>query len=64
MDAIEINKLTQKQRVDVALDHLYELRDLNKYESCVLMAYACRKQFGVLKTAKILHGLDIKNFKI
>lgn len=63
MDIVEINKLTQKKRVNPALDKLYELYKLTKEDSVILIAYACRKQYGVAKTVKILHGLDFKDFR-
>lgn len=64
MDFVEINKATQRRRADAALDHLYELCDLTKEESMILVLYACKKQYGVMKTAKICHGLGVKKLDL
>lgn len=61
MDIVEINKLTQRKRLGSAEDHLYELCNLTKDESLVLVLNACRKTYGLSKTVKIVHGLGVKN---
>lgn len=61
MDFVEINKLTQKKRVHAAEIRLYELYDLTKDEATVLVLQALRKQYGLQKTVKIIHGLGIKH---
>lgn len=60
MDIVEINKLRQKKKVGSALDHLYELCDLTKEESLTLILNACCKEYGLMKTVKIVHGLGVK----
>lgn len=61
MDIVEINKLLQKKRVHDAEIRLYELLDLTKEQSLILVLQACRKQYGLSKTVKIVHGLGVKN---
>lgn len=61
MDFVEINKLTQKKKVKEAEVRLYELLDLNKDQSTTLVLYALRKQYGLQKTVKIIHGLGVKH---
>ena len=61
MDLVEINKLTQKKKVKDAEIRLYELMDLNKDQCTTLVLYALRKQYGLNKTVKIIHGLGVKN---
>ena len=60
MDIVEINKLTQKKKVKDAEIRLYELLDLTKDQSTTLVLYALRKQYGLNKTVKIIHGLGVK----
>lgn len=60
MDIVEINKRTQRKYTDPALDKLYELYNLTKDESLTLVLYACKKQYGLKKTVKIVHGLGVK----
>lgn len=60
MDIVEINKLTQKKKVKNAEIRLYELLDLTKDQSTTLVLYALRKQYGLNKTVKIIHGLGVK----
>ena len=60
MDIVEINKLTQKKKVHEAEIRLYELLDLTKNQSTTLVLYALRKQYGLQKTVKIIHGLGVK----
>ena len=64
MDFIEINKLTQNKRVNRSRDNLYNLSKLSSEDSVVLICYACKKLYGVGCTAKILHGLGIKDLKV
>ena len=64
MDIVEINKLTQRKKVRSATDHLYELGKITKEDSVILIAYALRKEYGVLKTAEILHGIGVKDLKV
>lgn len=59
MDIVEINKRTQRRYTDPALDHLYELCNLTKDESLTLVLYACKKQYGLSKAVKIVHGLGV-----
>ena len=54
MDIVEINKLTQRKRVGSATDRLYELGKITKEDAVILIAYALRKEYGVIKTAEIL----------
>lgn len=61
MDFVEINKLTQRGKVHEAEIRLYELLDLTKDQSLTLVLNACRKQYGLAKTVKIVHGLGVKN---
>lgn len=61
MDIVEINKLLQKKKVHDAEIKLYELLDLTKEQSLILVLHACRKQYGLSKTVKIVHGLGVKN---
>lgn len=60
MDIVEINKLTQKKKVKDAEIRLFELIDLTKDQSTTLVLYALRKQYGLNKTVKIIHGLGVK----
>lgn len=61
MDIVEINKLTQKKKILESEIRLYELLDLTKEQSLTLVLNACRKQYGLSKTVKIVHGLGVKN---
>lgn len=61
MDFVEINKLTQRKKVHDAEIRLYELLDLTKDQSTVLVLYALRKQYGLKNTVKIIHGLGVKH---
>ena len=61
MDFVEINKLTQKKKVKDAEIRLYELLDLTKDQSTTLVLHALRKQYGLQKTVKIIHGLGVKH---
>lgn len=61
MDFVEINKLTQRKKVHDAEIRLHELLDLTKEQSLTLVLNACRKQYGLSKTVKIVHGLGVKN---
>lgn len=61
MDIVEINKLTQKKKVYESEIRLHELLNLTKEQSMILVLYACRKQYGLAKTVKIVHGLGVKN---
>lgn len=61
MDIVEINKLTQKKKVHESEIRLFELLDLTKEQSLILVLNACRKQYGLSKTVKIVHGLGVKN---
>lgn len=61
MDIVEINKKLHRKFTDPALDHLYELCNLTKDEATTLVLYACKKEFGLNKTVKIVHGLGVKN---
>lgn len=60
MDIVEINKLTRKKDVHAAEIRLYELLDLTKDQSLILVLNACRKTYGLNKTVKIIHGLGVK----
>lgn len=60
MDIVEINKLTQKKKVHEAEIRLYELLNLSKDQSLTLVLNACRKQYGLQKTVKIIHGLGVQ----
>lgn len=59
MDFIEINKLTQRKKVLDAECTLYELNELNKDQATILVLQALRKQYGLNKTVKIIHGLGV-----
>lgn len=61
MDFVEINKLTQKKKVKEAEIRLYELMDLDKDQATTLVLQALRKQYGLQKTVKIIHGLGVKH---
>lgn len=61
MDFVEINKLTQKKKVKEAEIRLYELVDLTKDQATTLVLQALRKQYGLQKTVKIIHGLGVKH---
>lgn len=61
MDFVEINKLTQKKKVHEAEIRLYELLDLTKDQATTLVLQALRKQYGLQKTVKIIHGLGVKH---
>lgn len=61
MDIVEINKMTQRKAVHEAEIRLYELLNLTKDQSLTLILNACRKQYGLHKTVKIVHGLGVKN---
>lgn len=61
MDIVEINKMIQKKKIYQAEIRLYELLDLTKEQSLTLILNACRKQYGLAKTVKIIHGLGVKN---
>lgn len=61
MDIVEINKMTQKKKVHASEIRLYELLDLTKEQSLTLVLNACRKQYGLNKTVKIIHGLGVKS---
>lgn len=61
MDIVEINKMTQKKKIYESEIRLYELLDLTKEQSLTLILNACRKQYGLAKTVKIVHGLGVKN---
>lgn len=60
MDIVEINKLIRKKDVHAAEIRLYELLDLTKDQSLILVLNACRKTYGLNKTVKIIHGLGVK----
>lgn len=64
MDIVEINKLTQRKRVGSATDRLYELGKITKEDAVILIAYALRKEYGVIKTAEILHGIGVERLKL
>ena len=53
--------MTQKKKVKDAEIRLYELLDLTKDQSTTLVLQALRKQYGLQKTVKIIHGLGVKN---
>lgn len=61
MDFVEINKMTQRSKVHESEIRLHELLDLTKEQSLTLVLNACRKQYGLAKTVKIVHGLGVKN---
>lgn len=61
MDIVEINKMTQKKKVHEAEIRLYELLNLTKEQSLILVLHALKKQYGLNKTVKIVHGLGVKN---
>lgn len=61
MDFVEINKLTQDKKVRSARDSLYNLSNITKNDSTILVLYACRKLYGLKNTVKIVHGLGVKN---
>lgn len=60
MDIVEINKMIQKKKVHDAEIRLYELLDLTKEQSLVLVLNALRNEYGLMKTVKIVHGLGVK----
>lgn len=60
MDIVEINKMTQRSKVHESEIRLYELLDLTNEQSLTLVLNACRKQYGLSKTVKIVHGLGVK----
>lgn len=60
MDIVEINKKTQKKKVHEAEIRLFELLELTKDQSLTLILNACKKQYGLSKTVKIVHGLGVK----
>lgn len=61
MDIVEINKYTQDKKVRSARDNLYNLSNITKNDSTILVVYACRKMYGLRNTVKIIHGLGVKN---
>lgn len=61
MDIVEINKMTQRSKVHESEIRLHELLNLTKEQSLTLVLNACRKQYGLSKTVKIIHGLGVKN---
>ena len=61
MDFVEINKLTQKKKVKEAEIRLFEMMDLDKDQATTLVLQALRKQYGLQKTVKIIHGLGVKH---
>lgn len=61
MDIVEINKMTQRKKVHEAEIKLYELNQLTKDQSLVLVLQALRKTYGLSRTVKIIHGLGVKN---
>lgn len=63
MDIVEINKLTGERRARSARNNLYNLSSITKEDAVINMAYACKKMYGLRLTVKLLHALDIKNFK-
>lgn len=64
MDYIEINKFTQNKKVHMSLDHMHEYRKLNKEDSLRLIINACKVQYGVMNTAKILHGVGVNKIDL
>lgn len=65
MDIIEINKKTQKKKVAVAEQKLFEVGNkLTTDQSLILVLQACKKYYGLQKTVKIIHGLGVKNFDL
>lgn len=65
MDLIEINKKTQKKKVESAEQKLYEVgNQLSQDHSLILVLQACKKYYGLQKTVKIIHGLGVKNFDL
>lgn len=64
MDIVEINKMTQRKKVGSATDHLYELCKITKEEALTLIMYSCRKEYGVMKTADIIHALGVEKIKV
>lgn len=60
MDIVEINKYTQERKVRSARDNLYNLSNITKNDSTILVVYACRKMYGLRNTVKIVHGLGVK----
>ena len=61
MDFVEINKLTQKKKVKEAEIRLFEMMELDKDQATTLVLQALRKQYGLQKTVKIIHGLGVKH---
>ena len=60
MDIVEINKLTQKKRVDLALQHMCNLSKLTNADAISLVLVACKKEYGLRVTTNIIHALGVK----
>ena len=65
MDIVEINKKTQRKKVERAESKLFEVgNNLDQDQSLILVLQACKKYYGLSKTVKIIHGLGVKNFDL
>lgn len=63
MDIVEINKLKQKKRVRSAEDHLYNSLKITKDDATILVINALCKEYGIFRTADIIHGLGVEHIK-
>lgn len=63
MDFVEINKITQKSRVDSARDNMYRSKFVNQDDAVILIIYACRKMYGLGHTTKLIKALGINKIK-
>lgn len=63
MDIVQINKMTQKKKVRSAENHLYNLGKITKYDATILVVNAVCKEYGIFRTADIIHGLGVDKIK-
>ena len=62
MDIIEINKLTQKKKVDLAEKKMLS-KDISKDEALCLVISAVKQVYGIRATGNVIHGLGVKKIK-
>ena len=60
MDIIELNKITQKKKVDSAEKKMLS-KDITKEEALCLIVNALKRVYGIRATVNIVHGLGVKN---
>ena len=58
MDYIEINRFTQKRKVQESKDKLFDKR-IDKIDALRLIVHACKHIYGISDTAKIIHALGV-----